>query len=500
MTSPNMGLTEPTPGIGGTPGPEWASILNSDLEIIDAHSHAPGSGVPINSAAIAINADLPFNDFSAISLLSAQFTSQTVNPSMTSGVFVKDGELTYIDDLGQVVQITINGSVNAATGSISGLAPYNDGVARTPSAVFSGVSKSFTWSYDSSRTARMASADLLVYPYDATSIFANSVTIKSPTALAASYSLTLPLAVATQANVISMSTGGVLSAGLAAGAVGAPSLAFAADLTKGFYSSAANEISYTTSGSIRASIDVNGIRVVPGAVTTPAFTFLANSNTGFYNSAANVISVSCNGAEISQFSGQGIRVANGSVSLPAIAFLDDTDTGFYKAAGNVNVIEVACNGVNVAEFSSQGLRSDSGSVSLPAFAFLGDTDTGMYRSAVNTLDFSTGGTNRLTISSAGINSEGGGAFKVKLFSGTIGASATNTLTAPSGSVQGVFGYTTFNGSSTWGPILDEGTTSSTAGKIGFVADGLSGGTSTTALLQNFDTNSTNSYRVIMFYQ
>ena len=42
-----------------------------------------------------------------------------------------------------------------------------------------------------------------------------------------------------------------------------------------------------------------------------------------------------------------------------------------------------------------------GAVGTPSYTFSGDTDTGMYSSGANTINFATGGTNRVTIDSSG---------------------------------------------------------------------------------------------------
>jgi len=47
------------------------------------------------------------------------------------------------------------------------------------------------------------------------------------------------------------------------------------------------------------------------------------------------------------------------------------------------------------------IKSGSGTASLPSYSFITDTDTGMSSSVSNTLDFSTGGTKRLSISATG---------------------------------------------------------------------------------------------------
>lgn len=56
----------------------------------------------------------------------------------------------------------------------------------------------------------------------------------------------------------------------------------------------------------------------------------------------------------------------------------------------------------VARLKAQELNLPAGAASAPAVTLAGDTNTGLWQSAADNLDFSTGGTNRLNISSAGL--------------------------------------------------------------------------------------------------
>lgn len=69
-----MNLTLPTVSV--TAGPTWATYLNAAFTTVDAHNHTSGSGVPITTAAININADLDFNSYSATGLTSIVVESQ----------------------------------------------------------------------------------------------------------------------------------------------------------------------------------------------------------------------------------------------------------------------------------------------------------------------------------------------------------------------------------------------------------------------------------------
>jgi hypothetical protein len=62
-----------------------------------------------------------------------------------------------------------------------------------------------------------------------------------------------------------------------------------------------------------------------------------------------------------------------------------------------------CNGqvANITGTTEDNASGVNGSAATPTFSFTGDPDTGMYRSAANTLAFSTGGTQRATLTSFG---------------------------------------------------------------------------------------------------
>lgn len=79
--------------------------------------------------------------------------------------------------------------------------------------------------------------------------------------------------------------------------------------------------------------------------------------------------------------------------------------------------------------SSTYMRTGDGLTIAPAFSFTADTDTGMWRSGANTLDFATGGVNRLRIDSTGTttmygNAAASGSFTAASFVGD-GSSLTS---------------------------------------------------------------------------
>jgi hypothetical protein len=187
MATSNMGLT--LPDVSVTPGPTWASQINSDLTLIDQHNHTTGLGAPIPAAALVIDEELKFNlttpnglpatGLSYLGLLSPQ------SPPVATSVYSDAaGDLYYNNAAGTPVQITSGGSVAGTPASIPGMTPES-------SASFNGGTGSFIWQKNSglSQGATMDSGPLRVR--DGSS-GANAITITPPSGLASAYTLTLP--------------------------------------------------------------------------------------------------------------------------------------------------------------------------------------------------------------------------------------------------------------------------------------------------------------------
>lgn len=202
--SPNMGL--PVPVASVTDGPEWAQDIQSSLNIIDSHTHVPGSGVPITPDGLNINSDLTVNANDILDIYSLVLTTNISTPSNLA--LYSDGtNLYYKDGGGTAIQITSAGSVNAGAGSITGLP------SGTASATYTALTGTFTWQQATSTAANMDSATLIVrYPGSYPTPSGNYIAIQAPTALATGYSLTLPTNVpAANGAFVTSDTSGVLS-------------------------------------------------------------------------------------------------------------------------------------------------------------------------------------------------------------------------------------------------------------------------------------------------
>jgi len=183
--SPNMNLL--VPSVGLTSGPQYASDLNQSLNTIDMHNHTVGLGVPVPTSGLNINADLPLNSFSLTLVNTVRCNSLSASLANISpnvgAIYVYGNELYYNDwSGGHQVQITNNGSVNAATGSITGLS--------SPASVnFSG--STFVFQSNTSTAAAIDVGNIIVRSTNA-SLNAYGVTLQVPASITSSWPLVLP--------------------------------------------------------------------------------------------------------------------------------------------------------------------------------------------------------------------------------------------------------------------------------------------------------------------
>ena len=200
--TPNMGIVAPVPG--QDPGPDWATNQYASCFIIDSHDHSPGKGVQVTPAGLNINSDLTFNSTNATNLKTVRFLNLTASlagaaPNLGC-VYEANNELYYNDGVGNVVQITNSGNVNAGAGSITGLP------SGTASATY--AAGTFTWQQATNTPATMDMGNIIVRNDTAS---AHGVTIAPVNALANNYSLTLPTLPATQ-SIMTLDNSGIMSA------------------------------------------------------------------------------------------------------------------------------------------------------------------------------------------------------------------------------------------------------------------------------------------------
>lgn len=207
MATPNMTLVLPVEdGSSGT----WDTLLNEAVERIDLHDHTSGLGVPIPTAGISLDADLPYGGYAATGVKAIDFNAvATIASGYLTSLFVDsgDGELYWRTAGGVNVQLTDGNTLNAASlGGITG--DYGTGDEEV-----SYSSSSFIYNFlrDDSplRRAFIDTADIRLF--ESTNGITNAVKLISPTALAASYTITFPTALPGSTSLMLMSAAGVIS-------------------------------------------------------------------------------------------------------------------------------------------------------------------------------------------------------------------------------------------------------------------------------------------------
>lgn len=186
FTDASTYMNLPIPEIGVDPGPQYALDINTCLNIIDQHNHLPGLGVAIQSAALNINADVPFNSNNLTGARSIRFQAQS-SPLAASGVDlncldVGGVDLYYNDGAGNQVRLTQNGGVAGSPGSIGGL---------TAPASVNYVSLNQTYVFQSAANTP-GNIDAASYIFRNLAANSKGLTLSPPAAMGADYTLILP--------------------------------------------------------------------------------------------------------------------------------------------------------------------------------------------------------------------------------------------------------------------------------------------------------------------
>lgn len=205
----SISMDLPIPTVGTAPGPEWATLLNNCLTIVDAHSHVPGSGVPITPSAININADLTMAANNLTDIRSVRFTPQLAALGLAADIgclYEVADDLYYNDGSGNQIRLTQSGSIVGTAGSITGLP------SGTASASYVPISSKFVWQSATNIAADMDMGAAIMRNVSPNSTFA--LTLQPPAGLGSNYSLTLPTLPAST-RILSLTSSGVIATGVA---------------------------------------------------------------------------------------------------------------------------------------------------------------------------------------------------------------------------------------------------------------------------------------------
>jgi hypothetical protein len=203
------------------------------------------------------------------------------------------------------------------------------------------------------------------------------------------------------------------------GSIGSPSLAFATGSNTGFYYD--NAIPYL--GLQFAGIDlmyfdasrvdiIASLNVITGICAAPQFLFYAEPTTGFVNPTTDTLAFMTNSINRLTINTAVITTTlpivgpNGAATAPSYSFSGDPNTGMYS--GGADVLAFSTGGTSRLQITTANLTSTIpiivpvGSAVAPSYSFSGDPNTGVFSSAADTIDFSTGGTSRMQITTTGV--------------------------------------------------------------------------------------------------
>lgn len=207
-STPNMFL--PLDTVGTTPGPAWAVDLEQTKLLIDAHTHVSGLGVPVPTAGLNINSNIPMGGFGLSNAGLLGLANQlTTSSGQVNFLFAYGGNLYWNQGSGVPIQLTTTTGINVAgVGGISGLA------GTTGAWTYSAALTTFIGTADTGKSAAVDAGALTIRETNV--LNANGVRFKSPTSLAAGYDLTLPAsipAISTSSGVWMASSAGAMGVG-----------------------------------------------------------------------------------------------------------------------------------------------------------------------------------------------------------------------------------------------------------------------------------------------
>jgi hypothetical protein len=190
------------PTVSVTAGPTYATQVSAALQEIKDDLEAD-----INSASITIDANLDWNGYEVGEVGALELEDKSAafsGPTNVLKAYSRSGEFYWNDGAGNQVQVTSNGSLNAAAlGGING--DYGGG---NPASVsFDDANSVFVFTQDPGVSAKIDVGSILIRDEVAS---AYAITIESPAALAAAYSLILPAALPAATGILLVTTAGTV--------------------------------------------------------------------------------------------------------------------------------------------------------------------------------------------------------------------------------------------------------------------------------------------------
>lgn len=247
-----------------------------------------------------------------------------------------------------------------------------------------------------------------------------------------------------------LSVNGVASFG--AGTAALPSVAAFGDLDTGMWFPAANTLAWSTNGTEKMRLDTNGFLGI--GTSNPSINLDIRSVNAFrpqlllVNSTADASGPYWNTRKL-----RGTAAANLGDNLGTFVF-QSADTGgttrgaatfeclslgagaaFHSSYMQFNIISTAGTFTPCFQAIEGQLRIAAGAVALPSVSQISDPDTGMWWPAANTLAWSTGGSERMRITSAGNLGLGTSTFGTSAATTFAIATGTAPTTGPADTIQ-----------------------------------------------------------------
>ena len=232
-----------------------------------------------------------------------------------------------------------------------------------------------------------------------------------------------------------------------------------------------------------------------GTVSLPGFSFLLDTDTGLYRIASNVVSFVGAGVSSGGWDQNGLYcgtlgvnstqfASHPSVNSKHIAVWRRRSTqtaDAFNFQNDAGTQEASLAWVNAS--SVWAWRMSAGTAGVPTYSFYSDNDTGMFSGGANTLAFSTGGSERVRITDAGVSVRTTSAPTAYLLlaAGTASVntaplkftSGTNLATAEAGAIEynGTNLFFTRTGTTRENVLVgNDGATAPATNTIGTIAD------------------------------
>lgn len=160
--------------------------------------------------------------------------------------------------------------------------------------------------------------------------------------------------------------------------------------------------------------DAGALLTANGTAALPSHSFSGDTGTGMFRQSAGIVGFSSAGTQTFKIDGTGVEVVNGFGTGPRLQTQagPSNPTIFPDASSPLGIwadatdLHIANGGTDVARFSTTSivfafvLRGTEGAAGAPAFSFLNDDDTGIFQDGADKLGLSTGGTQRMRLTTS----------------------------------------------------------------------------------------------------